>query len=115
MNGHVAAATSVTIGDDVLMAWGVTIVDHDSHSLAFSKRADDVAMWMRGEKDWTHVPTKPVVVGNKAWIGLHAMILTGVTIGEAESSRRLRRRSAQRRRARAVRCCSRDDRDRLGL
>ena len=82
MNGQLAAATEITVGDDVLMAWGVTVVDHDSHSLAFSRRAQDVAMWARGEKDWTHVPTKPVTIGDKAWIGLHAIILKGVTIGE---------------------------------
>jgi galactoside O-acetyltransferase len=82
VNGHLAAATRITVGDDVLMAWGVTVVDHDSHALAFSRRAKDVALWARGEKDWTHVPIAPVAIGDKAWIGLHAILLKGITIGE---------------------------------
>lgn len=82
VNAQLAAAELITIGDDVLVAWGVTIVDHDSHSLVFSKRKDDVSLWARGEKRWEHVPVALVTVGDKAWIGLNAIILKGVTIGE---------------------------------
>jgi acetyltransferase-like isoleucine patch superfamily enzyme len=82
MNGRLIAAERITVGDDVLMAWGVTVVDHDSHSLAFSRRADDVRMWARGEKDWSHVTIRPVSIGARAWIGFDAVILKGVTIGE---------------------------------
>jgi acetyltransferase-like isoleucine patch superfamily enzyme len=82
MNGHLIAAERITVGDDVLMAWGVTVVDHDSHSQSFSKRAQDVLMWSRGEKDWTNVTIRPVTIGNKSWIGFDASILKGITIGE---------------------------------
>ncbi len=82
MNGTLYAAERVVIGDDVLMAWGVTVVDHDSHALAWSKRADDVVRWGRGEKDWTHVVIRPVTIGDKAWIGFNAIVLKGVAIGE---------------------------------
>ena len=82
VNAQLAAAELITIGDDVLVAWGVTIVDHDSHSLVFGKRKDDVSLWARGEKRWDDVPVEPVTVGDKAWIGLNAIILKGVTLGE---------------------------------
>ena len=78
----IVIASHVEIGDDVLVAWGCTIVDHDSHAMKFSDRKDDVARWLDGKKDWGSVEIKPVTIGDKAWIGLNAVILKGVTIGE---------------------------------
>jgi galactoside O-acetyltransferase len=75
-------AERITIGDDVLMSWGVTVVDHDSHSLAWRRRQNDVLDWGQGRKDWTHVPVAPVTIQNKAWVGFDVSILKGVTIGE---------------------------------
>ena len=75
-------ATSIDIGDDVLISWGCTIVDHHSHSLNWEYRRDDVRDWYIGRKDWTHVKTAPIRICNKAWIGFNAIILAGVTIGE---------------------------------
>lgn len=75
-------ATRIEIGSDVLIAWGCTIVDHDSHALRFADRKDDVANWYVGMKDWSRVEIEPVVIRDKAWIGLNAIILKGVTIGE---------------------------------
>ncbi len=82
MNGTLISAKSIRIGDDVLIAWGVTIVDHDSHSPSFSKRAHDVMEWRKGRKDWTHVKISPVIISDKTWIGFDAIILEGVTVGE---------------------------------
>ncbi|MCK1277539.1 acyltransferase [Bradyrhizobium sp. 61] len=73
---------SVSIGDDVLVSWGATIVDHDSHSLEWDLRRNDVRDWARNQKAWTHVPTAPVVVADKSWIGFNVTVLKGVTIGE---------------------------------
>lgn len=72
----------ISIGDDVLIAWGCTIVDHNSHSLYWEERKDDVINWAQGKKDWTHVKMAPVKIGNKAWIGFNVIILKGITIGE---------------------------------
>jgi galactoside O-acetyltransferase len=82
MSGAIVCADGVEIGDDVLVAWNVTIVDHDSHAVAFSRRSRDVLDWREGKKDWTHVATRPVSIGDKAWIGFNAIVLKGVTIGE---------------------------------
>lgn len=78
----IAAAQSVSVGDDVLISWGVTIVDHDSHSLDFSLRKNDVVAWGNGLKEWKHVKISPVRIGSKAWIGFGASIMKGVTVGE---------------------------------
>ena len=81
-NSVIVIASRVEIGDDVLVAWGCTIVDHDSHAMKFSDRKDDVEQWLDGKKDWGSVEIKPVTIGDKAWIGLNAIILKGVMIGE---------------------------------
>lgn len=74
--------TGIDIGDDVIISWGVTIVDHNSHSLNWNERKEDVADWMKGEKDWDAVIVDPVKIEDKVWIGFGANILKGVTIGE---------------------------------
>jgi galactoside O-acetyltransferase len=79
---RIVCAERVEIGDDVLIAWGGTIVDHDSHSTIWHHRRQDVRDTMRGTKDWSQVRIRPVVIGNKAWIGFNVVILRGVTIGE---------------------------------
>ena len=78
----IIASKRVEIGDDVLIAWGVTIVDHNSHSISFSKRKDDVLAWRLGRKDWSNVVIAPVKIADKVWIGFNSIILKGVTIGE---------------------------------
>ena len=75
-------AEAIEIGDDVLVSWGCTIVDHDSHSLAWQQRRRDVTDWFDGKKDWAGVERSEVRIGNKAWIGFNATILKGVRIGE---------------------------------
>lgn len=73
---------SVKIGSDVMISWGCTIADHDSHSLDFRHRARDVENWLEGRKDWSHVRSAPVNIGNKVWIGFNCSVLKGVTVGE---------------------------------
>lgn len=73
---------SVSIGSDVMMSWGCTIADHDSHSLDFRYRAHDVENWLAGRKDWTNVRKAPVIISDKVWIGFNCSVLKGVTVGE---------------------------------
>jgi acetyltransferase-like isoleucine patch superfamily enzyme/tetratricopeptide (TPR) repeat protein len=79
---HLISAEEITIGDDVIISWGCTISDHNSHSISWNERKDDVASWMKGRKDWTYVKREPVRIGNKVWIGFNVIILKGITIGE---------------------------------
>ncbi len=92
-NSDIIAADSVSIGDDVLISFGSTLMDTDSHSLFWEERKNDV---MRCRRDyletngediarnhkWKNVATKGIIVRNKAWIGMRTIILKGVLIGE---------------------------------
>jgi len=79
-----ACATRIEVGDDVLISWGCTIVDHNSHSTKWSERQNDVRDWYRGrhKKDWTNVSMDQVIIGDKSWLGLNVVVLKGVVIGE---------------------------------
>jgi acetyltransferase-like isoleucine patch superfamily enzyme len=79
---HLIAANSIVIENDVIISWGVTIVDHNSHSMFSKDRKNDVIDWEHGQKDWTNVKIKSVTVKQGAWIGFNASILKGVTIGK---------------------------------
>lgn len=78
----IIASEEVSIGADVLISWGATIVDHDSHSLDFDHRKSDVFDWQGGQKDWDNVARSPVRISDRVWIGFDAVVLKGVTIGE---------------------------------
>ena len=88
----VIAAQSIEIGDDVLMAWGITLMDTDAHSLLWEQRKNDAIQCYKDylddrenfikNKDWSHVGTAGIKIGDKVWIGFNAAVLKGVTIGE---------------------------------
>lgn len=79
---HIICKNNVTIQDDVIISWDVTVVDHDSHSLSWRFRKYDVTNWRRGFKSWDDITAKPVMIRSRSWIGFGATILKGVTIGE---------------------------------
>ena len=64
------------------MSWGITVADHDSHSVDWTYRRHDVLEWGKGRKSWEHIAHAPIVICDKAWIGFNVSILKGVTIGE---------------------------------
>lgn len=83
--------TSITIEDNTFISWGCTISDHDSHSVHFSDRKDDmdkilISVRNGGDgnqgKNWNTVDSKPIRIGSNVWIGMNCTILKGVTIGE---------------------------------
>ncbi len=89
--GAFISRSSITIGNNVTIAWGGAVYDHDSHSLNYLDRRkdiDDELCDIRNErnfienKDWTNVNTKPIVINDDAWIGMNVIILKGVTIGK---------------------------------
>ena len=84
INATLIAAKEIQVGDDELMSWGTTVVDHNSHAISFSHRANDVTEWKKGNKDWRHVIRSPVCISDKVWIDFNAIILKGVHIGEGE-------------------------------
>lgn len=86
----IMSRNSVKIGNDVTVAWGVTIYDHDSHSFDWRQRAKMVEHFFRtygstecfSGIDWDGVSSAPISIADRVWIGFDAVILKGVTIGE---------------------------------
>jgi acetyltransferase-like isoleucine patch superfamily enzyme len=81
-NSHLVCAERIEIGNDVLVSWGCTIVDHNSHSISWDKRKSDVKDTHIGKKNWRNVDVRPTAIRDKAWIGFNTIILKGVVIGE---------------------------------
>lgn len=65
---RISAAESITIGDSCMIANGAYITDSDWHGI-YDRVGRDQA-------------SQPVVIADNVWIGDHATILKGVTIGE---------------------------------
>lgn len=78
------SASSIKIGDRVLISHGVNIHDSDSHSRSAADRAEHFQAICRSghPKVLKNVPTSAVLIENDAWIGFGATVLKGVTIGE---------------------------------
>lgn len=83
--------TSITIGNNVTIAWGCTLYDHNSHSLDYTERRTDIALQLSDHrngyiftksKNWETVKSRPIVVADDVWIGFNVTILSGVIIGE---------------------------------
>ncbi|GGP03070.1 hypothetical protein GCM10010992_10000 [Cloacibacterium rupense] len=96
-NVHIGGATmicrnKIEVKDDVTMAWGITLYDHNSHSIYWEERKNDNHQCYEDylkyqgnnivNKDWSNVISKPVIIESKVWIGFDVTILKGVTIGE---------------------------------
>jgi len=89
-NSSILCRNRVSLGNDVTIAWDVTIYDHDSHSMDWRDRAIAVRLFYEryGEPDcfdrldWTHVGSAPIIIHDRVWVGFGATILKGVTIGE---------------------------------
>jgi acetyltransferase-like isoleucine patch superfamily enzyme len=79
---HLVAASNITIGDDAILSWGVTVVDHNSHASDWELRKHDIPNWHQRKKDWTGIKIAPVTIGSRVFIGFGASILKGVTIGD---------------------------------
>jgi acetyltransferase-like isoleucine patch superfamily enzyme len=80
----------IEIGNDIMISWGCTIVDNNSHSINWPDRKNDVIDWKKGVdegqigkyKNWENVVKAKVTIKDKAWIGFNSTIMKGVTIGE---------------------------------
>lgn len=65
---RVSSATEITIGDGCMLAHGVYITDADWHDIYDRTQAIGA--------------TEPVRIGNNVWLGDHAFVCKGVTIGD---------------------------------
>lgn len=71
-NAVIVATKSITIGNNVMIGGGVTIVDSDFHSL-------NPAHWHTSE-DEKNMKSSEVIIKDNVFIGMDSIILKGVTI-----------------------------------
>ena len=79
----IAAAKEIRIGDNVLIAHGVNIIDNNSHPIEPEERAKDFEkIYSNGFNEDYFLNEKSVVIENNVWIGFNSIILKGVIIHE---------------------------------
>lgn len=91
-NSHFITALNINVGNDVLIAWGNTLMDNDSHAHEWNERKSDVKDFYDDylnnpeapmiNKKWNAVKTQPISIGDKCWLGFNVIILKGVLLGE---------------------------------
>jgi galactoside O-acetyltransferase len=95
-NSNLISRNKIEIGNNVLISWNCYIQDHNSHSLDWQDRAQELNVVypvytdiMRNgigniylNRNLEKVKSAPIKICDKAWIGFNSIILKGVTIGE---------------------------------
>jgi acetyltransferase-like isoleucine patch superfamily enzyme len=86
MNGALVMAEElIKIGRYCLISWNVGIADSDFHPLEPAQRLIDakaLAPYFKDRPPRPKLKTAPVKICDNVWIGMNAVILKGVTIGE---------------------------------
>jgi acetyltransferase-like isoleucine patch superfamily enzyme len=86
LNGALVMAEElIEIGSHCLVSWNVGIADSDFHPLAPAQRIIDahaLAPFFKDRPPRPKIRTAPVIISDNVWIGMNAVILKGVTIGE---------------------------------
>lgn len=78
----ICAQTSVTIGNRVLIGANCTITDTDSHAIDFRHRHVVGGLQESAvARDSEPIASRPVCIEDDVFIGMHSLILKGVTIG----------------------------------
>ncbi len=86
LNGAlIMAEDRVEIGSHCLISWNVGIADSDFHPLEPARRlldAEALAPFYENRPPRPEIETRPIKISDNVWIGMNAVILKGVTIGE---------------------------------
>ena len=86
LNGAlIMAEEKIDIGSYCLISWGVGIADSDFHPLEPAQRLIDaqaLAPFFKDRPPRPRLTTAPVKICDNVWIGMNAVILKGVTIGQ---------------------------------
>jgi acetyltransferase-like isoleucine patch superfamily enzyme len=86
LNGAlIMAEERIEIGSHCLISWNVGIADSDFHPLAPAQRLIDakaLAPFYENRPPRPALETRPVIISDNVWIGMSAVILKGVSIGE---------------------------------
>ncbi|PYK92462.1 MAG: acyltransferase [Verrucomicrobia bacterium] len=79
------AEDKIDIGSHCLISWNVGIADSDFHPLEPAQRLIDaqaLAPFFKDRPARPKLETAPVRIADNVWVGMNAVILKGVTIGE---------------------------------
>ncbi len=86
LNGALLMAEeSIEIGSYCLISWNVGIADSDFHPLEPALRRIDAmacSPYSKPRPERPTISTRPVKIADNVWIGMNAVILKGVTIGD---------------------------------
>ncbi|MEI6351107.1 MAG: acyltransferase [Verrucomicrobiota bacterium] len=86
LNGAlIMAEERIEIGSYCIFSWNVGIADSDFHPVdPAQRRIDAMALspFAEGRPPRPSIRTAPVIIKDNVWIGMGAVILKGVTIGE---------------------------------
>lgn len=81
----IMAEDKIDIGSHCLISWNVGIADSDFHPLEPAQRLIDaqaLAPFFKDRPSRPKLKTAPVIIKDNVWIGMNAVILKGVTLGE---------------------------------
>jgi acetyltransferase-like isoleucine patch superfamily enzyme len=84
-NTKIWSGEEVKIGNDVLIAHNVNIIDTQAHETNAKERSQRYLELLEKKDLWEDkgtIITKPIVIMDKVWINFNSIILKGVTIGE---------------------------------
>jgi acetyltransferase-like isoleucine patch superfamily enzyme len=83
-NSRIYCTSQISIGKGCWIADHVSIMDSNLHPVSAKKRIQDAADFSRGvfPDVYTNIPNAPTQVSDGVWIGVNAVILKGVHIGE---------------------------------
>jgi acetyltransferase-like isoleucine patch superfamily enzyme len=86
LNGAlIMAEEKIEIGSHCLISWNIGIADSDFHPLEPAQRLIDaqaLAPYFKDRPPRPKLKIAPVKIGDNVWVGMNAVILKGVTIGE---------------------------------
>ncbi len=86
LNGAlIMAEERIDIGSHCLISWNVGLADSDFHPLEPAQRLIDaqaLAPFFENRPARPRLKTAPIKIGDNVWIGMNAVILKGVTVGE---------------------------------
>jgi acetyltransferase-like isoleucine patch superfamily enzyme len=86
LNGAlVMAEEEITIGKHCLISWNVGLADSDFHPIEPALRIQDsiaLSCYYPDKPPRPTIETRPIHIGDNVWIGMNAVVLKGVTIGD---------------------------------
>lgn len=82
-NALISAAEIVEIGDGTLLAHAAQVFDNDSHPIDAEQRKAHFQAILGDKSGGAYtIASAPVRIGRLSWIGLNAIVMKGVTVGE---------------------------------